>query len=270
MHSKWLGWAQYLYGTIFWMLCHEQVLQSPLENLVRLGSFIRGWQSRNPCNNKYSQSLNKLSMFVKQKDYPKLRGKACEIQDLSPCILAMWQRFGDCTSEEGRQVLLLLQLNEQQDTFLKRSDRNRYALSEEEGNTLVSVTSVWHFVFGCVSIYRDVFFNNFEKRILLPKEDASIQGDEILILYVQLSESRAEENRKLFNVTGKMHATMHTVLLAKHIHPALTACFQGEDFMAKAGQLLFSCTIGVKRLAASKKVAEKYQVAMHFALKTCQ
>ena len=147
MHSKWLGWAQYLYGSIFWMLCYEQMLQSPLENLVRLGGFIRGWQSRNPCNNKYSQSLNKVNMFVKQKDYPKLRGKACELQDLSPCILAMWERFADCTSEEGRKVLLLLQLNEQQDTFLKRSDRNRYALSEEEGNTLMSATRRLEFCF---------------------------------------------------------------------------------------------------------------------------
>ena len=140
MHSKWLGWCQYLYGTIFWMLCFEQMPQSPLENLIRLGRWIRAFQSHHKVSAKYSQGLTKLTMFQKKTDYPKLRGKAIEIRDLAYCMVAAWKYFGDCSSAEGQKVLRVLELNAQQDDLLKISDAEQFALSPEEYNTLLSAT----------------------------------------------------------------------------------------------------------------------------------
>ncbi len=67
MHNHYLGWLQYLYGSIFWLLCfvvlpHEE----PLENLDYIEQFIKRYQKMNPANHKYRPKLDKLSMFQKK------------------------------------------------------------------------------------------------------------------------------------------------------------------------------------------------------------
>ena len=96
MHVKYLGYVQYLYGSVLQILTHDIMDADALTNLRTLWRFIqqhqRGEASSPRITAPYGQRLNKLTMFVKKQTY-KLRGKAAEMRDLGGTMLAMWRYF---------------------------------------------------------------------------------------------------------------------------------------------------------------------------------
>ena len=93
MHCRYLGYLQQLFGSVFWLLCEEMMQGSPLVNLHELWNFLNTYQAEHKVHSPYSQRLNKLSMYKKQTDFPKLRGKASEIKDMAAAMQAMWSFF---------------------------------------------------------------------------------------------------------------------------------------------------------------------------------
>ena len=81
MRCRYLGYLQQLFGSGFWLLCEEMTQGNPLVNLHKLWNFLKTYQAEHKVHSPYSQRLNKLSMYKKQTDFPKLRGKASEIKD---------------------------------------------------------------------------------------------------------------------------------------------------------------------------------------------
>lgn len=67
-HNMFLGWLQYLYGTIFHMLVYVVMDAEPLKNLAEISSYIVDFQKRSGTKYKYRQPLNKISMFQKKQD----------------------------------------------------------------------------------------------------------------------------------------------------------------------------------------------------------
>ena len=63
---------------------------SPLGNLQELWNFLKTYQANHKVHSPYSQRLNKLSLYKKKTDFPKLRGKAAEIKDMAEAMQAMW------------------------------------------------------------------------------------------------------------------------------------------------------------------------------------
>ena len=84
-------------------------------------------------------------------------------------------------------------------------------------------------------------------------------------LYVHLPDYYKEQEIRVFNVTSKVHATQHVVERSGEIHPALTSCWRGEDYMGKLGKMMASCVKGVSREEASFnfKLNMKNRLAMH-------
>ena len=77
MHSKYLGVSQYVLGSIMYLLVHFQLVHSdPFESLKIIAAFIKKFQKDAQTIVRYGQNLTKLSMFHRDKEYPKLRGKA--------------------------------------------------------------------------------------------------------------------------------------------------------------------------------------------------
>ena len=98
MHNKYLGYAQYLFGSVFWLLCFVHMAAAPLQNLRTLANFIMSFQNRHRPQHgeRYpARTLRKLTMFVKKRDFPKLRGKGGQIRGLGDAMIAMWKRYGD-------------------------------------------------------------------------------------------------------------------------------------------------------------------------------
>ena len=83
MHNLYLGWLQHFYGSVFYLLTHECLLDTPLKNLQQVEAFIKNTQSQDGSRQRYRQKLSKLSMFVKKKVFPNLR------EELPMCVASI-------------------------------------------------------------------------------------------------------------------------------------------------------------------------------------
>lgn len=66
------------------------------------------------------------------------------------------------------------------------------------------------------------------------------------------------EGQQLFNMTSKVHYSIHAVLLSCHIHPCLTWCFKAESMMRVAQRVWKSCLSGNKHWNVGNVAARKY------------
>ena len=76
-------------------------------------------------------------------------------------------------------------------------------------------------------------------------------------LYVHLSDYSKDQGVRVFNVTSKLRAAQHTVEKSAQIHPSLTSCWRGEDYMGKVSKMMASCVKGNSREEASYKLNMK-------------
>ena len=105
-----LGWLQYLYGSIFHLLCFNILPGEALQNLTTIGVFIKTFQNNNRTKHKYLTRLDKLTMFQPKKGYPRLRGRAADIAGLHEAMLALWCNYMVPGDLQHRQKRLCLQL----------------------------------------------------------------------------------------------------------------------------------------------------------------
>ena len=73
-------------------------------------------------------------------------------------------------------------------------------------------------------------------------------------------------SHKIFTMTSKTHMLLHIALLAGIIHPRLTWCFSGEDYMKRVQRLVSSCCTGFPNPAGNQqRVAKHYRLGLHLA-----
>ena len=65
------------------------------------------------------------------------------------------------------------------------------------------------------------------------------------------------EGRRLYNMTSKTHFSIHSLLLAKFVHPAMTWCYKGESTMHRLQVLWKACLPGCKHWQVGMKAALK-------------
>ncbi|CAE7373144.1 unnamed protein product, partial [Symbiodinium sp. KB8] len=120
------------------LLCRHVLDEEPLDNLKNLWKYIKQQQKRNRIRNKYQQRLCKLSMFQKQKDFPKLKGKASEIKGLCATFVDMWNYFV-LDTEEYRKLAVLLKLNKEFEDVLSQYpvSQGYFALPADAARKLV-------------------------------------------------------------------------------------------------------------------------------------
>ena len=96
--------------------------------------------------------------------------------------------------------------------------------------------------------------------LAIPQDQAAklyTQGLQMAQLHGQLMDFYAGEERELFNMTSKTHFCLHSLFLARYIHPCLVWCFKGEETMQRVQKLWKSCLAGSKHWQVSKKAALK-------------
>ena len=69
--------------------------------------------------------------------------------------------------------------------------------------------------------------------------------------------------RKLFNVTIKLHALCHVAIFAKFVHPHLMWCYVHEDYMLYIRRLCQRCVHGSSTALTSMKMMEQFLQAKH-------
>lgn len=224
MHNFYLGWLQFLYGSVICLLVQDCLEDNQLTNLKTLASFLKQYQKEDRSRGNYRPRLDKLSMFLKR-GFPKLKGRAADIRSLDKALLAAWNTWMTPTDEQHQQISVLLQLN-------------------------VSVRDLL-----------DNYSPKFGYSALPPAihQQVVTQAFQMSQLHVQLMEFYKAQERQVFNITSKTHFCLHSLLLADCVHPHLTWCFKGEAQMKTVQTLWKSCLVGNKHYQCCQTAALKYR-----------
>jgi hypothetical protein len=91
---------------------------SPKENLAECWAFIKAYYVAHRTKHRYA-AIEKVSMFVRKKGGPKLRGKAGEVKGLGPAMLALWESKMNAMLETHKQIRLMLLLNAKMESLLE-------------------------------------------------------------------------------------------------------------------------------------------------------
>ena len=229
MHCMYLGWLQSLYGSVLYLLVHHVMDGSPIECLASIAHFIKNFQAKHDSKHRYRHRLSKLTMIKPKKGYPKLRGRAADIMGLGAAILSLWTEKSSPDDVAHRMIKVLLSLN----------------------------VDIAHVLDSFSPRYG--FFN-------VPEPQASKlfeTGLTMAQLHSQLFERYKLVGIKIFNQTSKTHFVLHSLQLARHLHPFLVWCYKGETMMHKSQRLWKSCLDGTKHYNVSNKAAVKYMYALH-------
>ena len=233
MHVKYLGADQYIFGSVMYLICFVVLKEdNPKVNLAKVWGWIQEYYAQHKPTNRY-RSLRKLTMFVRRKDFPKLRGKAAEIKGFGPVILYLWKKVMDEEDKVHRMIRLLLTKNLELDTILDAHP-----------------TSMGYFCLPPTEAEK------FKKTMFSVGQ-----------LHKQLSEHFTAKEIRVFNFTAKSHMLMHLGLLSKYIHPKLGWCFQGEGFMRTVQTLLQSCVRGNHAVQAMAKATVHYNLGKQLQYK---
>lgn len=237
MHVKYLGYQQFWLGSILWMLVHELLPASPLANLRGIGLYVLRWQRRHNVSARFPLgSFQKLSIFQRKKGYPKIRGKGAHVRHLGGALAALWNKKMSPTNPNHVRVKLIFKLDLEIESILNSysPDSGCYALPEPQA---------------------------LEVRA---KQSQKAQ------LHQMLEEEYSTADVPLFNVTSKLHYSHHIMDDSRHLHPHLSWCWRGEDFMNVSSTLLSSCLRGRSNRQASIKALQKYALGMQLAWEKVQ
>jgi len=237
MHVKYLGYQQFWLGSVLWMLVHELLPASPLANLRGIGLYVLRWQRRHNVSARFPLgSFQKLSIFQRKKGYPKIRGKGAHVRHLGGALAALWNKKMSPTNPNHVRVKLIFKLDLEIESILNSysPDSGCYALPEPQA---------------------------LEVRA---KQSQKAQ------LHQMLEEEYSTADVPLFNVTSKLHYSHHIMDDSRHLHPHLSWCWRGEDFMNVSSTLLSSCLRGRSDRQASIKALQKYSLGMQLAWEKVQ
>ena len=224
MHCLYLGWLQYVYGSVISLLvfdCYGG--EDHLANLLAVGQYIQNFQLKNKMRQRYNRRLDKLTMFQSGTKFPKLRGKAAEIQSLAETLWSLWSLKMDQHNEQHRLIEFLLRFN----------------------NQIHQILAEYHPRYGFLSVPLPQAKELFDLGLKMSQ------------VHYQLMVFYRDGGQKLFNLTTKTHFCLHSLFLSRWIHPAAVWCYKGEDQMQRAAKVWKSCLKGSKHFQVAKKAAWK-------------
>ena len=140
MHVKYLGYQMFFLGSVLWLLVHELMPNTPLQNIKAVGLAVRSWQIRHHIGTKYPlHAFQKLSCFEKAKGYPKLKGKGSHIKHVVEAIGAVWKRWSNSADANHRRISLIFKLDAEVEDLLNgyTPSTGHYALPAEAANTVI-------------------------------------------------------------------------------------------------------------------------------------
>ena len=213
-----------MYGSVLYLLCFHVLSSSPLENLKVVANKIREYYKVHHTQVRY-RYMNRLSMFMRKSGFPCLRGKAAEVKHLGKALEASWRKHMRHDREIHQQIALMMKTNNQVETVLDRH-KGSYKVPEPVASVLRASA---HSAMQLQQHLREVF-----------------QHDE----------------RPLFTVTSKAHMLVHCAINAAFLHPQLSWCYRGEDFMRLWQRL------GKNSVRGRSAVQAMGTMAQHFSIGT--
>lgn len=164
----------------------------------------------------------KISMYnTDDRTFPQLKCKAAETRHLCMPLRDAFKAFMSADNVQHKQILLMLEL--------------------------------------CVKI--EAILDRWSGEFVLPP-DAANELNRSIVGFVQLNTSLGHhfhpKNIVLFNMTIKFHYMLHIGKTAHKMHPKLSWCYMGEDFMRKIKQVIQSSNRGAAAQTIQPKAMAKY------------
>ena len=170
--------------------------------------------------------MNRLSMFVKKKGLPCLRGRAAEVKHFGKALESTWRKHMNPNLEIHQKVALMLKMNNQVETLLDKH-KGKFRVPQPDALSLET--------------------NAF----------AAMQ------LQQELRQFFADADQPLFNVTSKSHFLLHSVMSAVFMHPHLSWCYRGEDFMRLWQRLGKNSVRGRSAPLAMHAMCQHFSIGTH-------
>ena len=98
LHVKHFGTDAYFFGSVLWLLCYELLPNNAATNLKYMFDQCLAYWDREGVSNHYRNL--KLSMFAKENDFPRLKGRGAEIKAMAHPLVEIWERWMDDTLDE--------------------------------------------------------------------------------------------------------------------------------------------------------------------------
>lgn len=226
VHVKYLGVDQHIFGSVLTVLV-SMVMdgEDENENLATCWTFLKGFfkENRTPTPFRY---LTRLSMFVRQGKYPKLRGKASEIRHFGKALLTLWNAYSNPNLLLHKRISLMLKHN----------------------------------------VHLEELITEHKEDFCLPPgpaEDFEETTNGMLLLLSQIADHFVGEGMKLFDITSKCHMLQELSILSKCMNPKVTWCFLGEDQMQRMQMVAKMATRGNKIDKQTHKLARHYRLGLH-------
>ena len=228
LHIIHLGTSMVLLGSVLWLLVYKVLKDTAAANMRLIWKLVQERYKDLQSTTQYS-SLT-LSSFHDpdryDKNYPKLKGRGCEVKDLVAPVLWIWDKF--MSKRSGYHKLIRSVLAHQLDI-----------------QTILTTHAPLAF---------------------LPKNaahDLTVSIDLFLKKYTILAQQADTKKELLWPVTVKHHYLWHLGQKAIFLNPRKANCAIDEDFVKWSKEIVASCIHAVATHRLPDKFIEKYRWGLH-------
>ena len=230
LHVKHLGTDSYFFGSVLWLLCYELLPNDPANNLQYVFDRCLDYWDRESVSNHYNHI--KLSMFVKENDFPRLKGRGAEIKAMAHPLVEIWEMWMDDTVDEHAFVYEGLRMSARMENILSanvRCSRLPPAAAHE---------------------FKECAF------AFLAVQTAA----------AQIYNTRVPNPLFLFDVTIKSHCLAHVGLECLFMNPRMGWNYTGEHYVSRMKVVASSCCKGNRPDQSQRKMIAKYRQGFHYSI----
>ena len=181
MHCKYLGTDMVQFGSILALLVLFVMPDTPEINLASCWRFIKEWYRVHQTQMRY-RSLTRLTMFLRKKAGPKLRGKAGEIRHFGEPLLALCKKRANKDDILHKKITLLLKFNVAMEAHI----------TQHKDDTAFPDAAAQQFQSAC---------------------------ENMLLLHADLAQIFAGHGMDYFSLTSKTHMLQHVAMLSACLSP---------------------------------------------------
>jgi hypothetical protein len=228
LHILHLGTSQYFLGSILWLIVFKIFPGTPQDNADELWKLVREYYALKKTSTQFtSLGLNSFTNMRKiYTEYPKLKGKGCEVKGSVAAVLWLWKRKVVEANPWYRNVL----------DALEALNRMQGVLDDHRYDCFIPLNVCRVFAADC-----DVFLAGYTR--------LGLQADAALLL--------------LFTAAPKLHWLWHMSRRARFLNPRRVACFIDEDFVGRMKTLAVRCTASTKLHNVPATLMQKYRWGLH-------
>eukprot|EP00959_Pyramimonas_sp_CCMP1952_P309646 6480016-Pyramimonas_sp.AAC.1 len=223
LHILHLGVLQYYLGSILWLLVYECMAGTPQENMDKIWAAVLVEYSKFPGGTEYSKLG--LSSFTNpanhDKQYPRLKGRGCEVKSLLLPLQAVWLRY-------------------------KKNGAFYTVVSE----SFDAITQVQYII---DEFKADLFAPDTEAAKCLA------QANQFLLTYCRLATMSDRRMLMLFSAVPKLHWVWHMAHRGLYLSIRRGATFVDEDFVKHMKKIGSKCISGTPMHDVPFSLVTKYR-----------